>query len=110
MENRGEHRDIVTYTDYRNVHKEEVEGLKVDLEHLLKTDMDLLRMKLEKYTKYKGQTLLRIVYGKGKIKREIKEIDRDLYEYRLLLDALCASEKNWHENNVEWLKGKKNED
>lgn len=108
MENKGEHRDIVTYADYRNVHKEEVDGLKVDLEHLLKSDMDLLRMKLEKYTKHKGQALLRIVYGKGKIKKGKEELDRDLYEYRLLLDALCASEKNWLMLNG--LKEKKNED
>jgi len=100
---------IVTYGDYRNAHKKEVERLRVDLEHLLKSDMDLLRIKLEKYTKRKDQTILRIVYGKGKIKKDEKELDRDLYEHELLLDALCASEKKWHENNVDWLKEKEND-
>ena len=98
MESKEEHKSINTYADYRNVHNKEIEELRNSLNYLLKSDMELMRKKLEKFLKRKDQTLLRILNGKGKIKVDKNMLDRDLYEYKLLFEVLKAGDKIWQEN------------
>ena len=48
--------------------------------------------------KLKNETLSKILYGKGKIKINLDELDRDLDEYRVFLEALKNIEVAWHED------------
>ena len=100
MERKGEeeHKDIVTYVDFRGVHAKVIEEMKNNLDYLLKSDMDLVRMKLEKFTKLKDETLLKILYGKRKIKGDLNKLEKDLNEYKVFLETLKNIEVAWHED------------
>lgn len=99
MEKRGEeHKDITTYVDFREVHAKVIEEMKNNLDYLLKSDMDLVRMKLEKFTKLKDETLLKILYGKRKIKGDLDKLEKDLNEYKVFLETLKNIEVAWHES------------